>query len=50
MAIAAQHNITISDLEYMTIGMLIDYLTAYSNSTIKKSDDVYATQADIDAF
>lgn len=39
-----------SDLKEMTLGMLMDYLTAYSNENIGKNDVTYATQADIDAF
>lgn len=38
------------DLEDMTIGMLIDYLTVCSNKEIGKDDTVYASAADYAAF
>ena len=38
------------DLEDMSIGMLIDFLTACSNREIGKDDTVYATAADYAAF
>lgn len=39
-----------ADFENMTVGMVVDYCTACSNSKITDKDDVYATEADIAAF
>lgn len=42
--------LTMRDLEEMTLGMLIDFLTACSNKEINDGDTLYATAADYAAL
>lgn len=42
--------LSMRDLEDMTLGMLIDYLTACSNKEINDGDTVYATASDYAAL
>ena len=47
---AVANGLSPTDFGFFTVGMLIDFLTACDNKNITDKDDVYATQADIDAF
>lgn len=47
---ALQNGLTMADMEHMTVGMLVDFAITRSNRNIGKNDEVYATQADINAF
>lgn len=50
IAIALRRGLTLQDFESMTVGMIVDFITACSNREIGKDDTVYATKADYDAF
>lgn len=48
--VAITNGLSFADFENLTIGMIVDFCTACSNSKVTDKDDVYASQADIDAF
>lgn len=50
MRLAVANGLSPTDFDFFTVGMLIDFLTACDNKKVTEKDDVYATQADIDAF
>lgn len=50
LRLALAYGLTPTDFKHFTIGMIIDFLTEAENKKVTEKDDVYATQADIDAF
>jgi len=51
---AFERGISLKDFEYMTFGMIVDFITTYNNDHLdddEKEDEVReATQADFDKF
>lgn len=50
---AIQRGLTVQDLDKMSVGMIIDFLTVCQNDeicAIESSNKIYATQTDIDNF